>query len=155
MINMKTSTNTTPTPGQKTNNVAPIPSDWSHAKTLMLLSLGKDRKKPHLWALKILLQPLLLMLYTIGFFLGYKGDDGSSYVAGEYRLFNGEDWTYPANIKIGAFNKSYLGEVAEILSQPSTNISVLNGTTSNDIIAQCEGNIDDSASNEICALYLV
>ena len=151
MINMKTSTNnTTPTPGQKSNNVAPIPSDWSHAKTLMLLSLSKDRKKPHLWALKILLQPLLLMLYTIGFFLGYKGDDGSSYVAGEYRLFNGEDWTYPANIKIGAFNKSYLGEVAEILSQPSTNISVLNGTTSNDIIAQCEGNIDDSASNEIC-----
>ena len=135
---------------QKANNVAPIPSDWSHAKTLMTLSLNKDRKKPHRWALKLLLQPFLLMLYTIGFFLGYDEDDGSSYIAGEYRLFNEENWTYPANIKMGAFDKSYLGEVAEILSQNSINVTVMNETTSEDIMAQCEGSIDDFASNEIC-----
>eukprot|EP00985_Skeletonema_marinoi_P021092 scaffold12780_cov145-Skeletonema_marinoi.AAC.2 len=116
----------------------------------MALSLKKDRKKPHLWALKILLQPCLLMLYTIGFFLGYQDPHGSSYVAGDYRLFEGENWTYPANIKMGAFNNSYLEEVANILSQSSINITLMNETTSDDIMAECEGNIDDYASNEIC-----
>ncbi len=145
------STNHNHTTGQKAIDAAPIPSDWSHAKTLMALSLKKDRKKPRLWALKILLQPLLLMLYTIGFFLGYQGDDGSSYIAGEYRLFNGENWTYPASMKMGAFNKSYLEEVAEALSQNSIiNVTVMNETTSEDIMAHCEGSIDDFASNEIC-----
>lgn len=138
------------TPGQETNNLAPIPSDWSHAKTLMTLSLKKDRAKPHLWALKILLQPLLLMLYTIGMFIGYRGNDGSSYIAGEYRLYNGEGWTYPATIRMGAFNKSYLEKVADTLSQNSINVEVMNETTSDEIMANCEGNIDNSASNEIC-----
>ena len=138
-------------PGQS-HNTAPIPSGWSHAKTLMALSLKKDRKKPHVWALKILLQPVLLMLYTIGMFIGYQGDSGSSYIAGEYRLFNGEEWAYPANIKMGAFNSNYLGEVAEILSQNSIkiNVEVMNESTSDDIMAKCVGSIDDSASNEIC-----
>jgi len=111
---------------------------------------SQEAKKPHLWALKILLQPLLLMLYTIGMFIGYQGDDGSSYIAGEYRLFSGEEWTYPTNIKMGALNSSHLEEVATILSQKSINVEVMNETTSDDIMAKCEGNIDDSASNEIC-----
>ena len=58
-------------------------------------SIAKDRKKPHLCALKPFLQPLLLMLYTIGFFMGYQGgtNDGSSFVVGQYRLFSGENFT--------------------------------------------------------------
>lgn len=143
---------------QTTTNsrVAPIPSDWSHAKTLMTLSLTKDRKKPHLFTLKILLQPLLLMLYTIGFFMGYQGDDGGSFVAGQYRLFRGENFTYPAHIQMGAFNTSYAEEVAETIltSLPNdSNVTVVNATTSEEIVAQCnKGSIDDSAANEICVL---
>lgn len=130
---------------------APIPSDWDHAKTLMALSFTKDKKKPKLWALKLLLMPALLMLYTIGFFMGYGGDDGNSYIVGDYRLFNGEEWTYPTKVNIGAFNSSFLDDVVNSLSDKFTDIAILNGTTSDEIKVACQGKIDDLASNEICA----
>ena len=95
--------------------------------------------------------PALLMLYTIGFFLGYQGDDGISSVEGQYRLFKGEDWSYPKKINIGAFNSSYLDQVANYMSaDTSITIQQLNATMSSGVIEQCQGNIDDWASNEIC-----
>ena len=94
--------------------------------------------------------------------MGYQGgnNDGSSFVVGQYRLFSGENFTYPQHIKLGAFNASYAGEVAEsiITSLPNNNLInvtvMMNATTSHDVISQCdeEGSMDDSASNEkICA----
>ena len=130
---------------------APIPSDWEHAKTLIALSLRKDRKKPKLWALKIFLMPALLMLYTIGFFVGYETDEGGSYIAGNYRLFPGEKWSYPNKINIGAFNNTtFLDAVVKSLSDKSIDIQLLNATSSDEVIANCTGTIADSASNEIC-----
>ena len=136
---------------QTTATRTPTPSDWNHAKTLIAFSFQKDGKKPKLWALRVLLQPCLLMLYTIGFFLGYEADDGSSYVVGEYRLFNGENWTYPARINMGAYNRSFLEDIASILSDQSIDVSEMNATTSDELVSKCQGGIDASASNEICA----
>mmetsp|Transcript_39650 Transcript_39650/g.83371 ORF Transcript_39650/g.83371 Transcript_39650/m.83371 type:complete len:1629 (+) Transcript_39650:114-5000(+) len=135
-----------------TTTRTPIPSDWSHAKTLMTLSFHKDRKKPKLLAAKIFLMPCLLMLYTIGFFLGYNPDDGSSYVAGKYRLHEGQEWKYPAKINMGAFNSTFLEDVASSLSLSGKSITValINATTSDEVMDNCQGNIDDSASNELC-----
>lgn len=98
------------------------------------------------------LQPALLMLYTIGFFLGYQTDDGTSTVEGQYRLFKGEDWEYPVKIRLGAFNSSYLDLVASSLSERYITVLPLsNATSSEDVVGMCKGAIGDSASEEVCA----
>ena len=135
------------TPGRNASSM-PIPSDWDHAKTLMALSFRKDRKKPKLWALKIFLMPALLMLYTIGIFVNHQDNDSGSYVAGDYRLFKGEEWSYPSKIHMGAFNSIFLDQVATaLLDRPIDIIQILNATSSNEVMTKCEGTIDDSASN--------
>ena len=145
----------------------PIPSDWDHAKTLVALSYRKDRKKPKLWALKFILMPALLMLYTIGFFLGYEGNDDDTIVAGDYRLFQGQEWAYPAKIKMGASDPILLEKVADFLavefdvensskdgkSTSSMELQVSNATSSTELVAECQGQIDEQAANEIC-VYL-
>lgn len=148
-----TTTNTNQKSSINNGNRAPIPSEGSQAKTLIALSLRKDRKKPKLWALKIFLMPALLMLYTIGFFIGYETEEGGSYIAGNYRLFPGEAWSYPNKINIGAFNTSsatFVDTVVKSLSDKSIDIQLLDATTSDEVIANCTGTIADSASNEIC-----
>ena len=97
---------------------APPPTAVSHAATLLSLSFGRDLRKPRLYFLKWLLMPLLLMLYTVGFFIGsvsYGGDGSDGTVADGYRLHAGEGWSYPKAVRVGAADRGLLsGAVAAL-----------------------------------------
>ncbi|KAL7467007.1 hypothetical protein ACHAXS_007274, partial [Conticribra weissflogii] len=159
---------------RKSSSGAPItrtphPSDWDHIKTLVALSFRKDKKRPARCALKFVLMPALLMLYTVGFFVGYEGNDDNTIVVGDYRLFPGQNWSLPSKIKIGAFDSLFLENVTNVLSDEyyyeiidevnadETNklpekkvLHISNASDSSELIKECQGNIDGDAINEIC-----
>lgn len=142
------------------NLKTPHPSDWSHVRTLLARNWKKDLQKPSLWAAKFLLGPALWMMYSIGFFLGSidTGDENAINV-GEFRLYGGENWTFPSSLWLGGVNSTYVESVGASIQTLFSTITV-NDTTAfaNNATAfadACGGNggIPDEASGGVC-VYL-
>ena len=100
----------------------PAPSDLEHAKILIGRTFRKDRKKPLLWFAKFVGMGLLLMLYTIGFFLAYDSSDSSSTLEGDYRLYKGRDWSYPAKMRLAGFDNDYVTQVGNSIESSNNTI---------------------------------
>jgi len=136
---------------------APPPTAVSHTATLLSLSFRRDLRKPKLYFLKWIIMPLLLMLYTMGFFISFMsyGDDNSNTtVVDGYRLFAEEGWTYPSVVRVGAADRELLSGVAAALEtragDEGVSIESLNATTAEEVKEMCS-DISDAASDEVCA----
>lgn len=133
----------------------PAPSDLEHAKILIGRTFRKDRKKPLLWFARFVGMGLLLMLYTIGFFLAYDSSDSSSTLEGDYRLYKGRDWSYPAKMRLAGFDNDYVTQVGNSIESSNNTIeleySLFNDTTA--FATNCTASIASSASQEVC-VYL-
>jgi hypothetical protein len=132
----------------------PIPSDWQHAKILMGRTFRKDRRNVKLWFARFLLMPLLFMIYTVGYFIGY-GDDGEKddYIAGDFRLFQGSEWEYPSRMRIAGFDNDFVAQVGATMTNQTGNGFDLNYTELTNVmelVQECTGNIASSASEELC-----
>ena len=136
---------------------APSPTAVSHTATLLSLSFRRDLRKPKLYFLKWILMPLLLMLYTMGFFISFMsyGDANSNNtVVNGYRLFAEEGWTYPSVVRVGAADRGLLSGVAAALEtraeDEGVSIESLNVTTAEEVMEMCS-DISAAASDEVCA----
>lgn len=99
----------------------PAPSDWDHTRILLARNLRNDRKKPWLWFARVFGVALMLMLYTIGFFLGYDDQTQGEHViqdeqGNQVRLFDGEDWAYPARIRLAGQDAVFTRQVGAMLN---------------------------------------
>ena len=145
----------------------PHPSDWGHMKILMHRNLRKDRQKPGLWFAKFLFSPTLWMLYSIGFFIG-SIDTGTENAVniGDYRLYGGENWTFPSTVWLSGFDESYVDDVATAITESPLSdkmtVNTMNSTDfyDNNVTAFVEAcahggdiSVPDDAKNGVC-VYL-
>lgn len=139
----------------------PIPSDWEHTKILIGRTFRKDRHSPKLYAARFFLMPVMLMLYCIGFLIaGQSYHDDSSVIVGVYKLFKGEGWTFPQQVRLAGMNGTFVEIFAATLEDSikldnSMDIKVETFPSNNrtDFLDICQENIASSASEEVC-VYL-
>ena len=127
-------------------------SDFEHAKILMARTLRTDRKKPHLWFARFVFVGVLLMLYTLGSFLAYESDDDSSTIAGDYRIYVGQDWDYPNKMRLAGFDEDFVTQVGDIITSQRELIDVNYTSLTNvtELVIDCASNIASSPSDEVC-----
>jgi len=101
--------------------------------------------------------------------VAYEANNDNTVVVGQYRLFQGQNWSLPSKIQIGAFDSLFLEDVVNFLSEEydyeisydinadETNdlpgkdyLQISNATNSSELIEECQGNIDGNAINERC-----
>lgn len=128
----------------------PTPTDFEHMKILMARTMRKDSKKRLLWFARFLSLPILFMLYTIGIFLGYDAEEGVS-TAGDYRLYEGFDFTYPRALRLGGVDSEFVSKVGESMTIESIRINATDVANATVLSKDCEG--IGWPSNEICVFF--
>jgi hypothetical protein len=118
----------------------------------------KDMQKPALWCAKFLFSPLLWMLYSIGFFIGSSdtSTDDSSINVGDYRLYVGENWTFPSTMWMAGYDIEYVDLVATTiesssLSNITVNTRIAAATAAESVAAAAEFSDNVTAFIEACA----
>lgn len=134
------------------------PSDVEHCKILMARTFRKDLKKPGLWFARFLSLPLIFMLYTIGSYLGYQENSSESVVPGSYRFYDGNNWTFPASMRLGGFDSEYVTRIGDTIHRTISSVSVvLNYTQINDATSLSEectfSLVDKLPTEEICVYF--
>jgi hypothetical protein len=138
---------------QATEMKTPVPSDVEQAKILMAQTLRKDKKKPTLWAARFVLMPLMLMIYTIGFFLNSdEGAEDDSTIAGDFRLFDGQDWSYPKTMRLAGFDNDFVTQVGQVIDEQLEMIDLqyTGLTNASEFKNECQVDIAWSAGDEVC-----
>ena len=138
------------------------PSDVDHVVTLMKHRLTKDRKKVRLYFLRTFGPAFMLMLYTVGFFVGYQTDT-ESVVQGDFRLFPAEDWAPPRSLQIAGTTATFAENVSSALLgspyYPGVNghittghnpVTFVNETNSTAFRAYCEQSVQKGPTSEAC-----
>jgi len=138
------------------NRRTPRPSDLEQALILMKHSGAKDMKRPFYWSAKFLISPLLLMLYTMGFFFAAMDyNDGGTVVVGDYKLFDGTKLQFPARMVISGWNTSYAELVGSTVESLQDTIYVNSSVTSNltDFTSQCQIELPSAADGGVCVYF--
>lgn len=98
----------------------PPPTDWDHTLILLKRNLKKDRQKPWLWFARVFGVALMLMLYTVGFFVGYDDQPVGEHLiqddqGNQVRLFDGRQMAYPGKIRLAGQDNALTRQVGEEL----------------------------------------
>ena len=98
-------------PQSQSKPTTPKTTDWQQMKILCRRNFSKDKQKPMLWMARFLSVAPFVMLYTIGFFIGYPSDyepDNEIYTSGlkdgDYVIHDAEPWTYPNKMIVNDFD---------------------------------------------------
>eukprot|EP00538_Stauroneis_constricta_P006133 CAMPEP_0119550624 /NCGR_PEP_ID=MMETSP1352-20130426/4101_1 /TAXON_ID=265584 /ORGANISM="Stauroneis constricta, Strain CCMP1120" /LENGTH=1679 /DNA_ID=CAMNT_0007596523 /DNA_START=80 /DNA_END=5119 /DNA_ORIENTATION=+ len=106
---------TMPTNRTPPTSRTPIPSEFQQTISLMRRNFKRDQRLPGVWAARTLLGPLMVMLYTIGFFLGYE-DTADGTRIGDFILHDGRNWPMPDKIFVAGNNADLLEDAAEFIN---------------------------------------
>eukprot|EP00980_Cylindrotheca_fusiformis_P030296 scaffold24644_cov122-Cylindrotheca_fusiformis.AAC.3 len=131
-------------------NRTPAPTDFGHMRILIARTMRKDRKKVLLWFAKFLSLPILFTLYTIGIYLGYDPEEESE-AAGDYRLFDGFNFSYPQAMKLGGFDSEFVARVGESMTIPWIEINTTEILNAALLSQECEG--IGWPSTEVCVFF--
>ncbi|CAB9531154.1 Retinal-specific ATP-binding cassette transporter (Partial), partial [Seminavis robusta] len=153
-------------PPPATPSTTPSPSDLEHGTILFWRNWRNDRKKPRLTFGRIFGLPLMLMLYTVGFFLGYDKSDSANEVVlhniGQgkqvVRLFDvqGADFEFPSKLRLAGDDTAFTLQVAQEINATivSNMETVFYPNQTQDVFSQdCELADLSSAYTDIC-VYL-
>mmetsp|Transcript_16976 Transcript_16976/g.46990 ORF Transcript_16976/g.46990 Transcript_16976/m.46990 type:complete len:476 (-) Transcript_16976:44-1471(-) len=135
----------------------PVPSDLQQAFILMRRNLKRDRKKLPVWWAKTFLPAAILMLYTIGFYLGYDDPDEGTR-SGNFVIHDAKDWSMPEKIYGASNHPAMLEEAAKYINGIDTIRTVFevesafngNKTSFADF---CEDTISDADKAEKLCVY--
>ena len=93
---------------------------------------------------------VMFMIYTVGFFIAYESGEESSVVQGDYRFFEGEDWAYPAIMRLSGFDDNFTTQVAAQM-EPDIDLEIVDSENNSTFFQEnCTGDIAWSAYEEVC-----
>jgi len=97
------------------------------------------------------------MLYTIGTFMSYQNNPGEPAIPGSYRFYDGENWTFPASMRLGGFDSDFVTQIGETINQTFPSVSFLNYTQINNaslLSDECTDSLVDKFPMEEVCIYL-
>ena len=116
--------------GSAVDNRTSIPSQSDHVAILVKNLVRRDLAKKKYWFIRTFGVAFMMMMYTIGFMVGYDSEKGKG-GSGKLLLNDGENWDLPESIILGSSDQSLLSQVQIRLQKniSDTSVSALTNIT--------------------------